>query len=119
MATSAMTKLSSQSPVFNPNRILTRDQSTSPLPPPPSAYGSRSRSTSPYANNNNNNNNSGGRVGRVGSVGSVGATGGNSFNTPSSGARQQQGGRGRMIYPTKPNNTHSNAIAKHSFEFNG
>ena len=105
--TSNLTKLSSQSPAFNPNRILQRDdQSSSPLPPSASAavsaaYGSRSRSTSPFR---------------------VGSAGGNSVNnTPGGGAssRQQQGGRGRMRYPIKPNNTHSNAIAKHTFEFNG
>lgn len=104
---SAMTKLSSQSPVFNPNRILSRDdQSSSPLPPSSSsAYGSsRSRSTSPF-------NNSG--TSRV----AAGASG-NSVNTPGGTGRRQQG-RGRMRYPTKLNNTHSNAIAKHTFEFNG
>lgn len=101
--TSNLTKLSSQSPAFNPNRtILQRDQSSSPLPPSASApsaaaYGSsRSRSTSPF---------------RVGN--SAGGTPGGASS------RQQQGGRGRMRYPIKPNNTHSNAIAKHTFEFNG
>ena len=107
--TSNLTKLSSQSPAFNPNRtILQRDQSSSPLPPSASApsaasasaYGSRSRSTSPFR---------------------VGSAGGNSAGGTPGGAssRQQQGGRGRMRYPIKPNNTHSNAIAKHTFEFNG
>ena len=98
--TSNLTKLSSQSPAFNPNRtILQRDQSSSPVPPSASsaaAYGSRSRSTSPF---------------RVGN--SAGGTPGGASS------RQQQGGRGRMRYPIKPNNTHSNAIAKHTFEFNG
>jgi hypothetical protein len=101
--TSNLTKLSSQSPAFNPNRtILQRDQSSSPVPPSASAssalaYGSsRSRSTSPF---------------RVGN-----SAGG----TPGGASSRQQGGRGqRMRYPIKPNNTHSNAIAKHTFEFNG
>jgi len=101
----AATKLSSQSPPFNPNRILVRDQSTSPVPPS-SAYASRSRSrsTSPYFNGNNNRSNVGG-VGGGGTGSSVGNVG-----TPV---------KGRIKYPTNPNASHSNAIPIHSFEHNG
>lgn len=90
-----MTKLSSQSPPFNPNRILAREQSRSPVQPPGSsgAYGSRSRSTSPFQDHPNNNPNRG-----VVTPGSI---------------------RRRMQYPSNPNSAHSNAIAKHTFEHNG
>mmetsp|Transcript_20178 Transcript_20178/g.56079 ORF Transcript_20178/g.56079 Transcript_20178/m.56079 type:complete len:388 (+) Transcript_20178:421-1584(+) len=84
------TKLSSQSPPFNPNRILAREHSQSPVPP--NAYGSRSRSSSPSYSRNNNPN--------------------RSIATPG-------GVRRRIQYPTNPNSTHSNAIAKHTFEHNG
>lgn len=90
MATAA-TKLSSQSPPFNPNRILSREQSRSPVQPP-STYGSRSRSTSPYQDTHPNNNPNRGTPGGV---------------------------RRRMQYPVNPNSAHSNAIAKHTFEHNG
>mmetsp|Transcript_22295 Transcript_22295/g.53016 ORF Transcript_22295/g.53016 Transcript_22295/m.53016 type:complete len:392 (-) Transcript_22295:1727-2902(-) len=89
---SAATKLSSQSPPFNPNRILSREQSRSPVQPH-SAYGSRSRSTSPYQDHPNNN--------------------------PNRGVATPGGVRRRMQYPTNPNSAHSNAIAKHTFEHNG
>lgn len=89
---SAATKLSSQSPPFNPNRILARDQSRSPVQSS-SAYGSRSRSTSPYQDHPNNN--------------------------PGRGVVTPGGVRRRMKYPVNPNTTHSNAIAKHTFEHNG
>lgn len=52
----AATKLSSQSPPFNPNRILSREQSRSPVQ---MAYGARSRSNSPYQDHPNNNPNRG------------------------------------------------------------
>ena len=68
MASAMTTKLSSTSPPFNPNRVLVRDQSSSPVPPS-SAYLSRSRSSSPY--------------------------------------------------PSKANNANSNAIAKHTFQYQG
>jgi len=89
---SAVKKLSSQSPPFNPNRILSREQSRSPVPSG-SAYGSRSRSTSPYQDHPNNNPN-------------------RSLATPG-------GIRRRMQYPSNPNSAHSNAIAKHTFEHKG
>lgn len=89
---SAATKLSSASPVFNPNRILAREQSRSPVQPP-SAYGSRSRSTSPFQDHPNNN--------------------------PNRGVVTPGGIRRRMQYPTNPNSSHSNAIAVHTFEHNG
>mmetsp|Transcript_6772 Transcript_6772/g.14422 ORF Transcript_6772/g.14422 Transcript_6772/m.14422 type:complete len:396 (+) Transcript_6772:374-1561(+) len=86
------TKLSSQSPPFNPNRILARDQSQSPIPPPIPYGGSRSRSTSPsYVRNNN----------------------------PNRGVATPGGVRRRIQYPTNPNTSHSNAIAKHTFEHKG
>ena len=90
-----MTKLSSQSPPFNPNRILAREQSRSPVQPPGSsgAYGSRSRSTSPFQDHPNNN--------------------------PNRGVVTPGGIRRRMQYPSNPNSAHSNAIAKHTFEHNG
>jgi len=90
-----MTKLSSQSPPFNPNRILAREQSRSPVQPPGSsgAYGSRSRSTSPYQDHPNNN--------------------------PNRGVVTPGGIRRRMQYPSNPNSAHSNAIAKHTFEHKG
>ncbi|VEU34735.1 unnamed protein product [Pseudo-nitzschia multistriata] len=87
----AATKLSSQSPPFNPNRILARDHSQSPIPPP-NAYGSRSRSTSPSYSHNNN---------------------------PNRGISTPGGVRRRIQYPTNPNTAHSNAVAKHTFEHNG
>ena len=107
MATSALPlrKLSSQSPPFNPNRILLRDQSNSPVPPP-SSYASRSRSSSPYFN---------GRGGGTG--GSVGGGTGAGIGTPV-GKGSGGVGRGRMKYPTNPNAAHSNAIPKHTFEHN-
>mmetsp|Transcript_5848 Transcript_5848/g.12317 ORF Transcript_5848/g.12317 Transcript_5848/m.12317 type:complete len:415 (-) Transcript_5848:210-1454(-) len=95
MATAA-TKLSSQSPPFNPNRILAREQSQSPQPP--TAYGSRSRSSSPFSGSSSNNNN----------------------NNPHRGILTPGGGgRRRIQYPSNPNSAHSNAIAKHTFEHNG
>mmetsp|Transcript_52730 Transcript_52730/g.59843 ORF Transcript_52730/g.59843 Transcript_52730/m.59843 type:complete len:477 (+) Transcript_52730:579-2009(+) len=124
MATSAalpLRKLSSQSPPFNPNRILLRDQSNSPVPPQghPShsrshsyaSTGHRSRSSSPYLYHNNG----GGGGGSV--------TGVSNNGTPVKGSAASGGGVGRgrmaMKYPTNPNAAHSNAIPKHTFEHNG
>jgi len=89
---SAATKMSAQSPPFNPNRILARDQSRSPVQPP-SSYGSRSRSSSPYQDHPNNN--------------------------PRRGVVTPGGGRRLMQYPSNPNSAHSNAIAKHTFQHDG
>jgi len=110
MATTAppLRKLSSQSPPFNPNRILLRDQSNSPVPPPQSSsYASRSRSSSPY-------------LGGASSVGGGGSNGNGNGNGNGGGTPAGKGvGRGRMKYPTNPNAAHSNAIPKHTFQHNG